>query len=868
MKKKLFIYCIFFIISINYLYSNNNDKINNNENEEKNKNINITINDIYIKGDTKYNKEFVSKISGISSGSLIDPYGIKINNIIKKLWDSKLFEDISIYKYNEDKYKNKIDLIFDLKDLNEIHDIQFKSDGLIVKSDFPKINNVKSGDKISESMIKEMENEIKNFYKEDGYNEITINHEIKKEYDKNILFFYIEKGKKIKIEKFVFYGNNVISDKELLSIINRDKSFLSLLINRPNHIFVSDQINKHLDKIKEKYQSIGYRFAKVFLESVWKTSSGNYGIKIKIVEGSKYYLGKINITGNKKVSNKYLEKVISYNNNENIYDKTKLTENIFNPTEPSIVNNYFKLGHLFINLNTVEKIKDDDNKIDINILIEENSPVYIRNIKILGNNITKDYVIKREIKIYNKDIFSIEKLMESLHNIENLFLFDKVYFEIIPINDESVDIEWHVLEKDNNEFKFHGGIIGNDIRKLTGGLKIILNNFSIKNIINWKFWKTIPQGDGDKIIFYSQFGKNMKSFGLSLLKPWIKKDEPTSLKIDTNYSVNKLIKNDIPFNTKYCLIDKENPFFLRKIKMSIGLDKDIEFIDPYSNISTSIHGERWTFPKETDFIKICDNNNLYKFNNLFCSLSFKRNTISPNNFFPTDGSKLKFYFSSSPPYSFFEKKEYNSFAKKKHIKNNGLRKIDIPFFKHFDYSKSNNIWTEHFKLKLFGNFYKKIKENLVLKCQGELGHVGVYNKDSGRKLTPFDMFYMGGTSKKFGENHIPLKGYSFPENNSFYKMSKNGGTSYKKISLEMHYLINGSSNNFKTWLNSFIEAGNIGNSYKSLTSLEMNKSLGFGLRCLCSPFGILGIDFSYPLSSIEDNFYKKWKISFNIGKIK
>ncbi|WP_185877839.1 BamA/OMP85 family outer membrane protein [Blattabacterium cuenoti] len=835
MKKKLFLYFIFFTISINSLYSSDEK---NQDTKDSTIDSTIIINDIYVKGKTKYDKEFISKISGIGPGALIDSYGVTINNIIKKLWASKLFEDISVYKCNENK--NKIDLVFEIKDLNEIHDIQLQSDGSIIKNNFSIIKDIKKGTPISESMIQEIKNEIKNYYQENGYNEVTIDSNIKQENNKNILFFSIKKGKKVKIEKFIFYGNYAISNKELLRIINGDQSFLSLLINKHNHFFIHNNINQYLEKIKEKYQSIGYRFAKVLLESVWKTKSGNYGIRIKIAEGKKYYLGNVKFMGNEKISKDFLKNILLHKNkNETIYNKVKLTESIFNTKTSSIINNYFKLGHLFINLIPIEKIRNN-NKIDIKILIKENSPVYIRNIKILGNKITKDYIIKKEIKIYNKHIFSIDKLMESLHNIENLSLFDKVYFKIIPIDNKSIDIEWHVLEKNNNELKFYGGVIGNDIKKFTGGFKFILNNFSIKDIINWKYWHPIPQGEGEKITIHGQLGKYIKSVGFSFLKPWINKDNPTALNMDTNYSINRITNNESLFNNQYCLIDENNPLFLKKIGVSIGLNKNINLLDYNSNISSSINGERLIFPKETDYIKTCNNNNVYKINNLFYSLSLKRNTISPDTFFPTDGSNFKLDFSASPPYSWFEKKKF---------------------------SKKDNIWSEHFQLKLLGNFYKKIKENLVLKCQGELGHSGIYNTSSGRKLTPFDIFYMGGTSKKLGENHIPLKGYDFPEENSFYEMSKDGGTNYKKISLEMNYLINGSNNNFKTYLNSFLEAGNIGNSYESLTSLEMNKSFGFGLRCICYPFGILELDISYPLNSIKNDFYKKWKLNFNIGNI-
>ncbi|WP_185877319.1 BamA/OMP85 family outer membrane protein [Blattabacterium cuenoti] len=860
MKKNFFLYYIFCVlISLNYSHSKNyKNTVNNQDNHD------MIINNIYIIGNTKYDKNFILNISKINVGESIDYYEIKINNVVNRLWKSNLFKNISVYK--KVKYKNVIDLFIKLEDLMEIHEICIEEEeygNIIIDKQLSSFIKDKYGDIISEFNIQDIKNEIKNFYKKKGFNEVKIDSKINNEKGKFILHFLINKGKKIEIEEFIFEGNNIINDKDLFSLLKNDKLFLiSTIIEKPIRLFIRDSIDKNLEKIKKKYQSLGFRFAKVFLDYVWKKKSGNYGIKIRIIEGKKYYLGDVKFIGNSYVKDKDLKKIFSYNK-EDIYNVIKIQKNIVDPSYHSIFNHYLNLGHIFVSIVPIEEVIKENNKINLKIIIKEKLPVYIKNIKIVGNNITKDYVIKRVLKIHTGELFSIEKIKESMHNIEKLFLFEKIFFKIIiDSNDNNyIDIEWNVKEKNNNDFQISGGFNGYNIKKFYGNLKMIFNNLSIKNIPRYKSWDPIPQGDGDKLIIFSNLEKDFKSIGVSLVKPWIYINDSTSLKIENDFSIKKLFNNDNhPFDDNY-LINKNDEFLLKKIKNSLELKKEIS-VYPNLKVVTSINREKIVTPKDTDR-SIYGKKGIFNFKNLYYLFSINRNLTNKESF-PFKGSIFNLEIMSSFPYNIIgniyekNKKELNS-------SNFSITKI-IP-------KEKKTIVMNYFKFKLSGNWYKKIYRNLVMNLGGEMGHIGLFNDNTDesfmKKIPPVHRFRMGGYEKK-SENHIPLKGYSFSDNFSTYKMSKYGGTTYKKIFMEIRYLINKSYNNrIKSWFTTFIEGGNIGNSYKSLISKKINKTIGFGFRFFCKPIGLFGLDLSYPIDYMENkNFLEstKWKSNFFITK--
>ncbi|WP_223843725.1 BamA/OMP85 family outer membrane protein [Blattabacterium cuenoti] len=813
-------------------YSFNQKKIFN---IQKNENLNIVVKSIHIIGKSKYNSQFISKLSGIYDGDLIDFYGIKIDFAIKKLWNSHLFKNISIYKKNISK--NEIDLFFELEDLIEIHEV--KTIG-IRKEQFPNIKKIKYGDKISDDLIQTIKNDIQEYYIEKGYNEIKIKSEITKINNKNILYISVDKGKKIEIEKIFFEGNNIINDKDLLSLmIKIRKNFYIPIIEKSIYLFVQENIKKDLKNIIDKYKSMGFLDIQIFLDSVWKEKSGNYGIKIKVIEGDRYYLGNVDFLGNIKLKNNFLKEILFYKKG-NIYNKIEIERNILNASFPkSILSTYLDLGYLFVNIILIEK-RVINHQIDLEIQIKENNPVYINKVKILGNLITKDHVIRRELKTYPGDLINPKNIRYSLLNLENLNLFEKVHSEIIPNKKNNfVDIEWHIIEKNTNEFQFHGGFGGKNMKNIIGNFKLNFGNFSFKNFFKWKLWNPIPQGDGQKLIIFSQLGKDFLSYGFSFTEPWIEKKNPTSLTLIGNYSKKKIKKEeDFYLLSQIYKNDKiEEKQFLEKIGTSISLNKFLSFLDPYSKILTSIDYDKFFLKKEisSDFYqkKILHNINFL--------ISLQRISTEPDVIFPLKGSQIQLNSKFTPPYSII-------------LNNNDQNEIK---------------WIEYFKFKINFFWYKKIIEKMVLKIGNEFGYLGQY--DNSKELFPFQKFYIGGVqnnlfvSKLENFDHIPLRGYSFIKNNFRYPIPSNGGVIYNKIILEIRYLIKNFSN-LKIWNTFFMEGGNVSDSYQKFYPLKMNKSIGFGIRFFWSPIGFLGIDIGYPIDDVDIGNKSKWKKHFIIGK--
>ena len=97
-------------------------------------------------------------------------------------------------------------------------------------------------------------------------------------------------------------------------------------------------------------------------------------------------------------------------------------------------------------------------KVDIAYTIDQKDLVYFEKIIIAGNTKTRDKVIRRELKVYEQELFSGKRLKQGIRNIYRLD-----YFEDIKVNtsrgssDDKLNLHIDVKEKPTGALSFGGG---------------------------------------------------------------------------------------------------------------------------------------------------------------------------------------------------------------------------------------------------------------------------------------------------------------------------------------------------------------------------------------------------------------------------
>ena len=456
------------------------------------------ITEIKIEGNQRISTETIIMFAEVSANDQVTE--IDLNKILKKLYNTNFFDLVTV------KISDKI-LFIKVKENPIIQSINFegiKSSKIL--ENLKKNVFLKSRSSFNEVLLEKDKKKIKNLLKNLGYYFSEIDILIEELKDNKInLTYNIDLGEKAKIRKISFIGDKIFKDKKLKGVILSEEykpwKFLSgkkylneEMISYDERLLKNFYLNKGFYNV-----AINSSFAKV-------TEKNSFELIYNINANSKLFFGNLTIDIPNDFSKTNYEEV------ENFFDKLKNEEYSVNRIEDIVE----KIETITIN-EQYESIKASvneqivDNKININFKIEEIEKFFIERINILGNNITRESVIRNQIEIDEGDPFNEILYTKSLNNIKSLNFFEKVNGEILDGNEFNTKIiNILITEKPTGEI-FAGVGTGTDGSNLSFGVKennylgrgvMIDSNLNISNErVKGKFVVSNPNyRNSDKIL--------------------------------------------------------------------------------------------------------------------------------------------------------------------------------------------------------------------------------------------------------------------------------------------------------------------------------------------------------------------------------
>ncbi len=841
---------------------------------------------IKITGNKYFDEALLISVSGLSVGDEISlPGADNFSKAIQKLWAQNYFSDVTIYITKLEG--TNIYLEINVTERPRLSNFSFKGIGKSEADDLgPKTGLIK-GRVVTENMRRTALDAIDKFYFEKGFRNVQTRIETKQDTgleNSVALVFYITKGSKVKINQINFVDNTVDEmklkkqmkgTKEMTRITLypssdtggfanptrytfsdylRQKGFLSFTKTKrvldpyvrlklfSSAKFDSKKYEEDKEKILDYYNSLGYRDATIVKDTVYTVDTArrpSLNIDIKVGEGHKYYFGNITWRGNTKYPDSLLTAILGINKGD-IYNLELLNKKLgktITPEGGDISGLYQDDGYLFFKVDPIETAVYNDT-IDFEIRISEGPQATWKNIRITGNERTKEYVIRRELRTLPGEKFSRSDVIRSQREIANLGFFDqeKINPNIVPNPDDgTVDVTWQVVEKSSDQLELSAGFGGGI--GLTGTLGVSFNNFSIRNIWNKKAWDPLPVGDGQKLSLRVQSnGRAYRSYNISFTEPWLGGKKRNALSV--SFYDTKFANAYNPYTGTYEKSAADTSFF-KTTGFSVGLQKQLKWPDDYFSLGFTFNYARYRLKNYA----IDQNLHLRDgsiFNNGFSNnLSFRINLSRyslDQQIFPRTGSNFSLSVALTPPYSLFNK--------------------DIV------HSANPYEWIEYHKWRFTGEWYVPIgrpkgeehNKQFVMKLAAKFGYLGRYNPDL--QISPFERFQVGdaGISNSYallGYDIIAHRGYpvyetSDPRVNPDQQGASQYFTIFNKYTLELRYPFSTAASSTIYGL-TFFEAANGWYSFKDYNPFRLRRSVGVGMRFFLPMFGLLGFDYGIGL---------------------
>ena len=857
--------------------------------------------DIKVTGNKFFDEALLVSVSGLNVGDeIVIPGGDNFAKAIQKLWAQNYFSNVEIYITK--LVGTDINIEIAVTERPRLSNFIFKGISKGQADDISPKTGLVKGRVITENMKRSAIDAINKFYFEKGYRAVNVKIDEKRDstYQNSLaLVFNVDKGIKVKINNINFLGNTV-SDGKLKSQLKDTKEKSHLTLYPPNNsggfgnpqvytfqeylkergfltftkskrfldpyvrikLFTSAKFDqKKYEDDKEKlvdyYNSLGFRDAVILKDTQFYNSQGNMNIDIKVNEGHKYYFGNISWKGNTKYSDSILTVILGIHKgdtyNLELLNK-KLGKTLSADGGGDISGLYMDDGYLFFRTEPTETAVYNDT-IDYEIKIIEGTQATYKNIRIAGNDKTKEYVIRRELRTLPGEKFSRTEVIRSQREIANLGYFNQetIKPDVVPNQEDgTVDITWRVEEKSSDQLELSAGFGGGI--GLTGTLGVSFNNFSIKNILTKKAWDPLPTGDGQKLSVRVQSnGRAYRSYNVSFTEPWMGGKKPNSFSVslyDTKFA------NAYDPVTRTYTAAKANSSYFKTTGASVGLSKRLKWPDDYFSLGYTLSFVRYTLKNY-----YIDQTNLPGFNNghsnnFSLKVALQRSSIDAP-IFPTSGSSLLASVQVTPPWSYIDKNLITS---------------SNPYE-----------WIEYHKWRFTGEWYIPLtkptgqdRKRLVLKAAAKFGYLGRFNSQLG--ISPFERFQLGdaGLSNTYallGYDIIAQRGYpvyqtSEPRYNPDQQGASEYFTMFNKYTLELRYPLSLSPSSTIYGLG-FFEAANGWYNLKEYNPFKLRRSVGLGMRFFLPMFGLLGFDYGVGLDRVgtDGNFSLKsaGRFTFMLG---
>ena len=389
-----------------------------------------------------------------------------LNKIIKNLYETDFFKNVSVNLKNNILKINVIEN--NLVQSIEINGVKNKK---LKQALIDQLILTENKSYVDEKSIQETY-KLSNFLKQSGYYFSKVDLNVKQNENNTVnLIYNITLNKKAVVKNINFSGNKIFKSRLLSNIIvTEENKFWKFLSNKKYLNERQIQLDQRL--LKNFYLNEGYYDVKISQTNANVIEDNNFNLTYNIDAGKKFFFNNLSldIPADYDSNNFRFVQLLLNEMKNKPYSSNSINE-LLNEIDSIAISKQYE----FINASFSEKIVDE-NKININFVINESQKLYVDRINILGNDITNETAIRNLLIVDEGDPLNEILNNKSKNNIRSSGLFSNVDYKILDTSNEfKKDIEITVSEQPTGEITAGAGY-GTSGQTLSFGIKE--NNFS------------------------------------------------------------------------------------------------------------------------------------------------------------------------------------------------------------------------------------------------------------------------------------------------------------------------------------------------------------------------------------------------------
>ena len=248
-----------------------------------------------------------------------------------------------------------------------------------------------ANDPLSEFSIESSRRRLTDYYREEGFNQISITTQIGVNDDDRVVIFRINEGPKERIEAINIEGNSIVSEARLLKIINSRGPMLGV-VDYVNNVADLNKIDQDVNVLAGYYHNLGFLTATVGRHLHYDKSGKWLTVNFVINEGPRFQINNIKIVGNEFVTKESLEARLELKSGD-MFNGTVMRRDV-----GELVYGYGELGFIYAEVSPKTVMRDEANSVDLIYEVAEGDRWKVGQIRV---NIEGEPHLMRETTMLN-----------------------------------------------------------------------------------------------------------------------------------------------------------------------------------------------------------------------------------------------------------------------------------------------------------------------------------------------------------------------------------------------------------------------------------------------------------------------------------
>ncbi|WP_253306955.1 outer membrane protein assembly factor BamA [unidentified bacterial endosymbiont] len=363
---------------------------------------------------------------------------------------------------------------------------------------------VRVGESLDRNQLTNLEHALEELYYGMGQFSAKVKAEItelpRNRVDLKLIF---TEGIAAKIQQINIIGNRAFSIAQLRSDFSSQDQlpWWNILGDRR---YQKQKLAGDLEQLRSFYLDRGYARFEIDSTQVNLTpdKKSTY-ITVNVTEGLPYTLVGVELLGNLAGHEAELKRLVTIKPNTR-YNHSKITD-----LEEQIKSLLGRRGYAYPTIHHQPEIDDKTQTVQLHLQVEAGHRFTVRRIQLVGNTLTKDEVLRREMRQMEGGWFSSEQIELSKVRLNRLGYFESVEVEltIVPEHPDQVDITYRVKERNAGSIRA-GASFGTD-----SGLGFNVN-FQQDNVL----------GTGKSLVVEGDKSRSSSSLLLGVTEPYLTVD--------------------------------------------------------------------------------------------------------------------------------------------------------------------------------------------------------------------------------------------------------------------------------------------------------------------------------------------------------